>query len=69
MLIKDLSASADLDAASMTAICGGQADPEPGPVHPPQDFPDPLNPGVNPPVIISTYNYHDYYHPFPTYRR
>jgi hypothetical protein len=68
MLIKDLSACADLDAASMTAVRGGQANPAPGPVHP-QDFPDPLNPGVNPPVVISTYNYHDYYHPFPTFKR
>lgn len=68
MLIKDLSACVDLDAASMTAVHGGQADPQPGPINGQGAF-DPFNPGVNPPVVISTYNYHDYYHPFPTYRR
>ena len=30
MIIKDLSASTDLDSASMTTVSGGQADPQPG---------------------------------------
>ena len=75
MLIKDLSASADLDFASMNAVRGGQADPQPGPVPvDPQTVPGITYGGSNPVydnsnVVTSSYNYHEYYHLFPTFKR
>jgi hypothetical protein len=71
MFIKDLSASADLDAAAMTAVSGGQADPQPGPPVTPQD--GPFGNGSSPPPSHNypafKYNpYHSYYQQsvFPT---
>ena len=76
MFIKDLSASADLDSASMTAVGGGQADPQPGSPPNPQDGVPPVGNGSSPfgsPPYNSypafKYNpYHSYYQQtvFPT---
>jgi hypothetical protein len=71
MLIKDLSSSVDLDSAAMTAVCGGQADPEPGPIIiNPQDFNPFGPPSVNPQTKTApNYNYHEYYHPYTVLKR
>jgi hypothetical protein len=74
MFIKDLSASADLDAASMTAVSGGQADPQPGPPVTPQDGPPPVGNGSGPigqppshNYPASKYNPYHYYYQQPVF--
>lgn len=71
MFIKDLSASAALDSASMTAVHGGQADPQPGNPSNPQDGVPPVYTGSGPIGSPPTNNqpdlkytpYHPYYRP------
>jgi hypothetical protein len=69
MLIKNLSASVDLDSTSMRAVRGGLLD-LPGPPPPPEAGPiGPTNSNFNPQVVTNTYDPHEYYHAFPIFRR